>query len=137
MIFVDTNVVIDLLEENSHWSAWSRDEVLKGTASRALITDVIVLAECAAHFGDLEEALRYFADLGIAVKEIPVAAAFRAGLAHKLYRRSGGKQRSILADFLIGAHASVLGARLLTRDRQRFVSYFPELTLITPENDNG
>ena len=137
MIFVDSNIVIDLLEENSHWSAWSCDEVLKGIAAGKLMANVIVLAECAAHFSDLEEELRYFEDVGIAVTEIPAAAAFRARQAHKLYRRSGGTQRSILADFLIGAHASVLGATLLTRDRQRFASYFPELTLITPETDNG
>ena len=137
MIFVDSNIVIDLLEENSHWSGWSRHEVLKVTAAGKLIANVIVLAECSAHFSDLEEELRYFEDVGIAVTEIPSAAAFRAGQAHKLYRRSGGAQRSILADFLIGAHAYALGARLLTRDRQRFSSYFPELTLITPETDNG
>ena len=137
MIFVDSNVVIDLLEDTSLWSEWSRGEVLKGIAAGNLIANVVVLAECASHFSDLEEGLRYFEEVGIALKEIPAAAAFRAGLAHKLYRRSGGMQRSILADFLIGAHASALGAKLLTRDRQRFSSYFPELTLITPENDNG
>jgi predicted nucleic acid-binding protein len=137
MIFVDSNVIIDLLEEDSTWSQWSRDEVLKGIAADRLIADVIVLAECATHFSSLEEGLRYFEDVGITVREIPAAAAFRAGLAHKLYRRSGGRHGSILADFLIGGHASALGARLLTRDRQRFSSYFPELTLITPETENG
>ncbi|WEK01656.1 MAG: type II toxin-antitoxin system VapC family toxin [Candidatus Sphingomonas phytovorans] len=137
MIFVDSNVVIDLLEENSAWSEWSRGEVLKGVAADKLMANLVVLAECAGHFGDLEEGLCYFEDVRIELMEIPAAAAFRAGAAHKLYRRSGGQQRSILADFLIGAHASALGARLLTRDRQRFVSYFPELTLITPETDNG
>jgi len=136
MIFVDSNIIIDLLEEDSAWSQWSRDEVLKGIAADGLIADVIVLAECATHFSNLEEGLGYFADVGISLREIPAVAAFRAGMAHKRYRRSGGRHGSILADFLIGAHASVLGARLLTRDRQRFSSYFPELTLITPENDH-
>jgi predicted nucleic acid-binding protein len=45
MIFVDSNVIIDLLEEDSTWSQWSRDEVLKGIAADRLIEDVIVLDE--------------------------------------------------------------------------------------------
>jgi predicted nucleic acid-binding protein len=39
----------------------------------------------------------------------------------------------VLADFLIGAHASVLGLELLTRDVKRYRAYFPELALLTPD----
>ncbi len=59
--------------------------------------------------------------------------AIRAGQAHRLYRDRGGTRDAILADFLIGAHAAVRRAPLITRDRQRFASYFPELTIIAPE----
>jgi predicted nucleic acid-binding protein len=137
MIFVDSNVVIDLIEYNSRWSPWSREEISKGIAGDILVADAIVLAECGAHFASLEEGLGYFEAMGIALKTIPVAAAWRAGRAHRHYRRSGGEREAILADFLIAGHASVLDAKLLTRDRRRFASYFPELTLITPENDHG
>ena len=43
----------------------------------------------------------------------------------------------MIADFLIAGHAVVLNAALVTRDKRRIASYFPELTLITPESDNG
>ncbi|WP_290439252.1 hypothetical protein [Burkholderia plantarii] len=39
----------------------------------------------------------------------------------------------MLADFFLGAHASVLGARLLTRDVRCYRTWFPKLALIAPE----
>ena len=48
------------------------------------------------------------------------------------YRRSGGPKTNVLADFFIGAHASVLGVELVTRDTSRYRSYFPRLGLISP-----
>ena len=137
MIFVDSNIIIDLIESTGHWSGWSREAVARATAEAPLVANVVVIAECAPRFRDAEEELSYFDLIGIKIADIPSAAAFRAGRAHRDYRRAGGERTSVVADFLIGAHASALGARLLTRDRQRFSSYFPELTLITPETDNG
>ncbi|NBU28536.1 MAG: DNA-binding protein, partial [Caulobacteraceae bacterium] len=48
------------------------------------------------------------------------------------YRRRGGARESILADFLIGAHAAVAGYALLTRDPRRVRAAFPGVELITP-----
>jgi predicted nucleic acid-binding protein len=64
---------------------------------------------------------------------LPWPAAFLAGRAFIDYRRRGGLKRSPLPDFYIGAHAAVAGLRLLTRDPDRFRSYFPTVELITPE----
>jgi len=43
----------------------------------------------------------------------------------------------VLPDFLVAAHAIVLDQPLLTRDPALYRRYFPELSLITPETDNG
>ena len=64
---------------------------------------------------------------------ISYEAAFLAGKAYLQYRRRGGIRTSPLPDFFIGAHASVAGYALLTRDPRRYRSYFPRLSLIAPE----
>ncbi len=48
------------------------------------------------------------------------------------YRASGGARTTILADFLMGAHALVQRMALLTRDARRYKTYFPGLALISP-----
>jgi predicted nucleic acid-binding protein len=135
MIFVDSNVLIDLSDRVGSWSSWSR-VVLRGYRDQ-LVTSVVVFAEISARFSDLESVRIFLDSLGIALIPPDDRAAFRAGLAFRAYRRAGGERKAILPDFLIAGHASALDATLLTRDRQRFASYFPELKLIAPETDNG
>jgi hypothetical protein len=65
-------------------------------------------------------------------KDIPYAAAFLAGKCFLDYRRRGGTRTSPLPNFFIGAHAAVAGYALLTRDINRYRTYFPRLELISP-----
>ena len=44
---------------------------------------------------------------------------------------AGGRRTGVLPDFFVGAHAAVTGVSLLTRDAQRYRSYFPTIELIT------
>lgn len=43
-----------------------------------------------------------------------------------------GPRSRVVADFLVGAHASVQADRLLTRDRGFHRAYFGELTILDP-----
>jgi predicted nucleic acid-binding protein len=63
---------------------------------------------------------------------LPWEAAFLAGKCFLAYRKRGGVRGSPLPDFYIGAHASVSGMKLLTRDARRYRPYFPKLRLIAP-----
>lgn len=90
------------------------------------------VASVAARFErieDLEEALpgEYFLR-----QPLPWEAAFLAGRCFVKYRRAGGRRRSPLPDFYIGAHAVTGGLTLLTRDARRYRSYFPALRIIAP-----
>lgn len=138
MIFIDSNIVIDLIEGQSAFSAWSRAAVARAKLHGRRVVNVVVIAESAGHFHDCDDQLNYFAAIGIEIEDMPAQAAYRSGLAHLAYRRAGGERASVLSDFLIGGHAASAGATLLTRDRTRFSRYFPELALITPEtHPNG
>ena len=55
-----------------------------------------------------------------------------AGSAFGDYRRAGGARGRVIADFLIGAHASARADRLLTRDRGYYRRYFDGLEIIDP-----
>jgi predicted nucleic acid-binding protein len=64
---------------------------------------------------------------------LPWEAAFIAGKAFAKYRDRGGSRHAPMPDFYIGAHAQVKGLRLVTRDHNRYRTYFPSVELISPE----
>jgi predicted nucleic acid-binding protein len=134
VILVDSNVLIDLIEPDGAWRNWSEEAIL--AAEDSLAVNAVVIAEIARQFRSLDDELSFLDRLG--AKRLPItdAAAFHAGKAHADYRASGGRRGGILADFLIGGHATALNATLLTRDKRRFAAYFPNLILITPETDD-
>jgi predicted nucleic acid-binding protein len=68
----------------------------------------------------------------LTVADIPRPALFLAGQAFLRYRRAGGSRSNVLSDFFIGAHAAVERCPLLTRDVQRYRTYFPTVRLIAP-----
>jgi len=131
-ILVDSNVILDVVTQDSTWLSWSRDALRRAADASRLAINPLVYAEVSVGFDrieDLEAALPR--DLFTRVP-LPWDAGFLAGKCFVEYRRRGGERRSPLPDFYIGAHAAVAGMRLLTRDARRYRDYFPHLTLIAP-----
>jgi hypothetical protein len=129
---VDSNVILDIVTEDHEWLDWSAAALARQADHGLLVVNPIIYAEAAARFDrieDLEAALPadYFQRL-----PLPWEAAFLAGRSFVAYRRRGGQRRSPLPDFYIGAHALVAGMTLLTRDPDRYRTYFPKLRLIAP-----
>jgi predicted nucleic acid-binding protein len=131
-IFVDSNVLLDVLNEPGEWTQWSA-AALAAAANRApLVINAIVYAEISVGFSTIE-ALEAALPRNLLHREpISENAAFLAGKAFLAYRRRGGTRTSPLPDFLIGAHAATAGHTLLTRDSNRYRTYFPPLPLIAP-----
>lgn len=92
----------------------------------------IVYAEVSVDFDSIEELDEALADAELRRESLPFDAGFLAGKAYVTYRRRGGARSSPLADFYIGAHAAIAGHRLLTRDANRYRTYFPTVPLIAP-----
>lgn len=129
---VDTSVLLDILVDDAEWRDWSAAALEIAACDGALYINPIIYAEVAAgfdHVEELEEALplRFCRRV-----DLPWAAAFLAGKAYVQYRRQGGRRRSPIADFYIGAHAAIAGFTLLTRDARRYREYFPTVRVIAP-----
>lgn len=137
MIFLDSNAVIDLMNQPSPadwgWATTLFDRFADGAD---LAANLIVVAEVAVGVQQPDALVDDMGQLGIEILDLTPPVALRAAAAFREYRRRGGPRSTILPDFLIGAHAVVLGATLMTRD-QRLASYFPELTFLTPETEHG
>jgi predicted nucleic acid-binding protein len=131
-VFVDSNILLDILTENSTWQDWSRRALGAAADTSRLVINAVVFAEVSVRFSRIEDANAAL-DTLLERESIPFEAAFLAGKAFRTYRRRGGTRLSLLPDFLIGAHAAVKSYDLLTRDVARYRSYFPTVRLIAPD----
>lgn len=132
MLLVDTNVLIDVLEDDPEWANWSIEQLRAQSQVHLLTINPIIYAELSLTFSKVEALDKTIATLDLTFAELPRPALFLAGKAFTQYRKQGGKANNVLADFFIGAHAAVLGCPLLTRDPRRYQTYFPSVPLITP-----
>jgi len=132
MLLVDTNVLVDILEDEPEWADWSIGQLRAQSKIHPLAINPVIYSELSLTFSTVEALDETVAQLGLAVLELPRPALSLAGKAFVRYRRQGGKKSNVLADFFIGAHAAVLGFPLLTRDTRRYQNYFPSVKLITP-----
>ena len=129
---VDSNILIDILTRDPTWFTWSAGALATAAAAGDVGINPIVYSEIAVRMEQAEMIDEAFPVEDLVRWPLPWEAAFLAGRAFLAYRRAGGVRRSPLPDFYIGAHASVGGLRLLTRDTKRYRTYFPKLQLISP-----
>ncbi len=131
-ILVDSNVILDIVTEDKRWFPWSSETVARYAEDHVMAINPIIYAEVSIGFERIEEVEEALRASDFRRLQIPWEAAFLAGKCFVAYRRKGGRKRSPLPDFFIGAHAAVAGIALMTRDTARYRSYFPRLTLIGP-----
>lgn len=129
---VDSNVVVDVLDEDEEWCDWSAAMMAHCGDRGRLCINPIIYAEASVRFARLEDLDAALPPDWLVRLDLPWPAAFLAGKAYLRYRQQGGARRSPLADFYIGAHAAVGRLDLLTRDPQRYRTYFPTVRVISP-----
>ena len=132
-MLVDTNVLVDVLEDDPVWADWSVAQLRAQAQVHRLVVNPVIYAELALTFQAVEALDEALEALEIPMLEIPKPALFLAGKAFVRYRGGGGTKQSVLADFFIGAHAAVAKLPILTRDTRRYATYFPSVRLVAPE----
>jgi predicted nucleic acid-binding protein len=132
MLLVDTNVLVDVLENDPEWADWSIGQLRAQSKIHRLAINPVIYSELSLTFSSVDALDKTIDKLGLAMLELPRPALFLAGKAFVRYRRKGGTKNNVLADFFIGAHAAVSRYPLLTRDTLRYSAYFADVKLIAP-----
>jgi len=133
VILVDTNVFVDVWSRDPAWAEWSEAALARAAEADTLAVNPMIYAELSVGFREERHLLEVLSSAGVRRLPLPYRAAWMAARAFSAYRRRGGKRTSPLPDFFIGAHAQAEGHQLLTRDPTRIRTYFPDVTLVSPE----
>lgn len=134
VILVDTNVLLDVVEDDPTWADWSQRQLDAASLRGPICINPFIYAELSMAFARIEELEAVVTDGGLEIEEIPREALFLAGKVFLRYRQRSRAtvKRNVLQDFFIGAHAAVRGLPILTRDVGRYRTWFPSVELITP-----
>lgn len=131
-VLIDSNVLLDIFTEDPHWFSWSSEQLATLSEHNSLCINPIIYSEISRNFNSSKE-LDQSLPSEILRVSLPWEAAFLASKAFVQYKKKGGGKHSKLPDFFIGAHASTENMLLLTRDTNRYKTYFPKLRLATPD----
>lgn len=128
----DSNVLLDIITLDPVWQPWSEAQVDAAGEQRLAFINPIIYAEVASAFASESDLVRWLSPGIFQRLPLPYEAAWRAAQAFQQYRRAGGARTSLLPDFYIGAHAVCEGLALVTRDKDGYAKYFPQLEIISP-----
>ena len=132
MILVDSNVLLDVFTRDPKWYTWSLKALSDASSSNRLVINPIIYSEVSIGFNSVQKLDLVLNEIGLLNEPLSTEVSFLAGKAFLRYRQKGGSKTSPLPDFFIGAHAAHANYKLLTRDRHRFLNYFPKLQIIRP-----
>lgn len=129
---IDSCVLLDVITGDKRWADWSAEQIAAAIDEGRVVINPVIYAEVSVGYQTIEALDELLPSADYEREPLPYPAGFAAGKAFLRYRRSGGQKRSPMPDFYIGAHAAVSGYRLLTRDVNRYRTYFPTIDLIAP-----
>ena len=132
-MLVDTNILIDVLNNEPVWADWSILQLQEQSKIHELTINPIIYAELSLAFNEINELDNHLKIMKLNMIQMPKLALFLASRAFQVYKKRGGLKLNILSDFFIGAHAAANQIPILTRDTQRFKTYFPKVPLVAPK----
>ena len=112
MLLVDTNVLIDVLEDEPAWADWSLKQLRAQSQVHELAINPVIYSELSLAFDSLEKLDAIVDAMGLVYQEMPRPALFLAGKAFVKYRRRGGPSawnpdhRRQISSTITGAHNS-------------------------------
>jgi len=132
---VDTCLLLDIGLDDPEFAEGSENLVLQMSSAGVVISPVTFVELAPAFGGNMEALKNFLIGLGIDFEEIwdvsDTENAAAAWADHILKRRSGGRLKRPVADFLIGSFALRFEGRL-TRNAKDFQKLFPTLSLVEP-----
>ena len=131
-LLVDSNIILDVFLDDPIWAEWSETALSEYVTHTPLYINQIIYSEISIGFNKIEELEVAISKSGFQMLEIPKESLFLAGKAFLKYRKYKGAKKSPLPDFFIGAQAAVLDLELITRDKNRYQTYFPTVKIISP-----
>ncbi len=138
VILLDTNVLIYASDPESPFYAWACDTISAAVADDGAGINTVALAELCVGDADPESVADRVRSWGIDILDVPAAVAPPCAKAYAKYRKRRAAQSGTnvpatpLPDFLIGAHALIMGWAIATADDGRFKSWFPTVPLLKP-----
>ena len=131
--FFDTSALFAALKPDEPHHGWSAAQIEARRAEGPLIIADIVYSEFSVGLDSRAATDQALAALALERLASDDDVLFRAGKAFKEYKRRNGNKSNVLPDFLIGALAAQSGAPLVTTNAKDFISYFPDLEVIFPD----
>ena len=86
-VLVDSNVILDLFEDDKRWANWSESMLDQYADSYTLSINPVIYAEVSIGFARIEELEEALTGCGFSLLPIPKEALFLAGKVFVTYRR--------------------------------------------------
>lgn len=130
-VIVDTNIILDVITDDPNWADWSID-ILENYSSDGLIVNSAIYAELSFGIETISDVDNLIRNFGLLYKDVPRLGLFKAAKAFREYKKRKGSKDFVLPDFFIGGHAEAIGVAIITRDVNRYKTYFPNVQIIHP-----